>query len=265
MGVLIIVWQMGKQHRNSLELQKENFREELRLNIYKELGDKLEDTSSAFQKVGMYVFMLPMSIKSFKRKVDQGLKPSPMKERAEEFSQLHFKAKNSMVELFRMFEKYQIVNPNFSIFQLALTAASYDVDQTLSKLHLELLKYLPTDVDPDRVREVGTKVIVPSMPNDDQLKTLEELINAYWDATSNVLSYLIDLRIDAQNILLGKLFENKVSPRRPLDPKRIVISTEPDKIKELESYFEKNTAWGKYKQRIESTAPQNIKDKASST
>ena len=48
-GVLLIVWQMDRQHKSNLEIQKENHREGLRLNIYKELKEltnkTVDDTS----------------------------------------------------------------------------------------------------------------------------------------------------------------------------------------------------------------------------
>ena len=45
LGILIsaslIIWQIDKQHRNNFELQKENSRDKLKLEIYTQTGDRL--------------------------------------------------------------------------------------------------------------------------------------------------------------------------------------------------------------------------------
>lgn len=61
----------------------------------------------------------------------------------------------------------------------------------------------------------------------------------------------MDFRKEIQNLLLSKTFERKLKSREPLDPKYFAISTDDIRIKELENYFEKESAWGKNKQTVE--------------
>jgi hypothetical protein len=120
------------------------------------------------------------------------------------FHELHFKAKDAFSALLGVFEKYEIVNPNLVIFKTAFNAANYDVDEAFNVLSPEFAKYLPMDVATSEVQRIGTNIIVPTLPNDEQLIQLQALVSKYSKTTTEMLSYLYDLNIEAQNLFLGK-------------------------------------------------------------
>ena len=104
---------------------------------------------------------------------------------------------------------------------------------------------------PDNVPPNIPNPMVPPPPTPSQLENLEKLVNKYKSAIDDIGSYVFDLKVEAQNNLLSGLFDNKVPVRKALDPKMIVISTEPDKAKHLLDYFEHETPWGKEKSKTE--------------
>jgi len=61
--------------------------------------------------------------------------------------------------------------------------------------------------------------------------------------------YTEDFIVELQNALLGDLFGQEVSHRKPLDPAKKVITLQ--QADELEQWFATSTDWGKEMARIE--------------
>jgi hypothetical protein len=172
-------------------------------------------------------------------------------------SEYNAKVQEAVVNLFKTLESYDIITPNLGIFRIALSSASHDLNNAFTLLFSELLRFLPVDVPEDRVKELG--IIEPPMPTQDQLETIEHLADQYYKATVDVGCYLYDLSVEAQNILLGKLFGHRLSPRQPSDPKIKVISTDADRVKELKKYFQEETEWGRKESEIRQRLQENEK------
>lgn len=246
-GALIVIWKL-----------RENFREQLRLNIFNEINSKIEAANTAYIKANTFASFVPIKLSLYKNQIEMGFNPVPIKDRVLNFHELHFNAKDTFSALLGIFEKYEIVNPNLVIFKTAFSAANYDVDKAFEALSSEFAKYLPMDVAESEIQRIGTNIIVPTLPNDDQLSQLKALERAYSDKMTDILSYLYDLKIEAQNLFLGKLFKNRVPSRQPLDPECIVITTDQNKIKELERYFKEDTPWGKNIKQVNSDVKAKI-------
>ena len=71
--------------------------------------------------------------------------------------------------------------------------------------------------------------------------------------------YVYDLAREAQNIFLGDIFSNRIPLRKPIDPKYIVISTEPEEVAKLKKYFLEETEWGKDQKRVENAIRESVK------
>lgn len=238
-AALTVVWQMRQQHKSSLALQRENAREALKLRIYETLVQRIRALSDAHIAASMYAFGILPAIESLQREQAAGYQPSPMKQRAPTFSDLHFKAEGHLAELIVEFESWSIAFPGLNVFQVALNAAVYDVRQSFPPLYSALLRILPMDPPP------GKPTIIHPPPSAEIFSTLKGLIEKYKGAIDEIGYYLYDLTIEAQNNLLHGLFEGRVPPRQPLDPRHKVISTDLEKAQELIRYFETETPWGK--------------------
>jgi len=245
-SAMMIIWQMKHQHKNSQLLQQETSREKLRLEIYQILEKQINKVNAVAVKAGGYLLLLPANIKSNAFSLSRGVKPSPLRERAMDYNSKHQKLSGEIANLFIAFESYEIACPDFKIFKIALSSSLHDLREVNSKLFTELLKILPVDLNDEDAKRTGSRIIENPLPNAERCQHLAKLIGEYQELTNDITSYMHDLRIDAQNKLLNKLFENKLPPRQPLDPKYKVITTDPDKMEELKRYFENKTAWGKY-------------------
>jgi hypothetical protein len=96
---------------------------------------------------------------------------------------------------------------------------------------------------------------------DKSTEHLHNLEDATLEATMRLGNYIVDFQTETQNLLLGELFENKVPPRKPIDPSMFAL--ELDRSAELIEHFEKNTDWGRRKaqsdKEVRTPATPNLK------
>lgn len=256
-SVLIIRFQMKKQHEGELEVQKENSRDTLRLEIYQEFSEVLSDAASKNSDVGMYAYLIPVHLKNYRDQVNSGLNPLPTKDRAQSFLQRHQSASDASIKLMRLIEKYEIVSPELEIFKTAINVVIHDMREAFVALHLSLSSILPVEVlTPQGDTQTGNI----ATPTEDQLQNLDKLVNKYKSASDDMLSYLFDFNVELQNIFLKNLFNNTVKKREPLDPSMKVITTEPHEVAKLNRYFDEETSWGKAKKESEKNVLYNLKN-----
>jgi hypothetical protein len=247
-----VVWQLGRQHRSSLLLQRDNAREELKLRLHEILTKKVRKLSSANIQAAMYVYMIPFSVENFQRQLAQGLQPEPIKSRAPEFSDLHTEATKSLIELIQEFEAWSIAFPGIEIFQVALNAANHEAQESFGPLYTALLRVLPMD-PPKNMPPNTLKPFVPSPITRDEHEQLTKLAERYKEAMDDIVSYVHDLTIESQNNLLSGLFDRRVPLRQPINPKFKVITTHSETAEQLLCYFENETSWGKSKRATEAS------------
>lgn len=224
-GAVMIIYQLGRQHKHEMKLQKENFREKLRLDVYQEFSPVLKAANDMTQRSGMYAIFISLHMRNYHDQLKNGFNPPPISDRAIEFSKRHYEALGSATNLILLFEKYEIISPGLNIFKFALMAAHHDMEQAFAPLYELLLQILPVDMTTASGAQQVLNVIRPS---EAQLQKLDKLVGAYKNAEESSGSYLYDLNVELQNIFMSKLFNNMVPKRQPLDPKAIVVSTEPE-------------------------------------
>lgn len=248
-----VVWQLGRQHQSSLSVQRDNAREELKLRLHELLVQRVRKLSKANVRAAMYAYMIPFNVESFQRQLVLGLRPAPIKERAQEFSRLHAEANDAFIKLIQEFESWSIAFPGLQVFQVALNAANHDAREAFTPLFSELLRVLPIDPPEDAPPNVP-RPFIQSPISSDELAKLKALVERYKAAMDDIGSYVHDLTIESQNNLLSGLFERRVPPRQPIDPNCKVISTDPEKAEQLLRYFENETSWGEAKRAAEADA-----------
>lgn len=250
-GIGVIIFQMSRQHRSNLLLQKNNFKEKLHLEIYQGLIKGIEDTSNILSNVSAKSSNIPISLEIYCSQAASGIKPTPPRYRALDFSEAHHALIKTVAKLFHLFERYTIAVPNFRIFQIGLNSAIHDANEAYQPFFQKIRDYLPIDLQESDRKPVSPPVIIPAIPNDEELKHIFDLGQKYNNTLVVIVGFLHDLTVEAQNILLGGLFENRVPLRQPLDPNVVVITTDKESMEKLEIYFNEETAWGKNKKQIE--------------
>ena len=249
-GAFVVAWQLARQHRSFLELQRRNAEEALKLDIYKTLTARLRDLSRTNTEAAIYAYVIPSSIENFQHQLACNIPAAPLTARAETFSQLNGAAQDALIELMQEFEAWSIAFPELELFQAALNSAAHDAQAASIALFNRLLTVLPTDPPMDAPANVPRPMQKPPL-SADQLSDLKRLVAEYKRAMDEIGAYVFDLQIEAQNKLLSGLFAHRVPRRKPLDPFSRVLSTEPAEKEALMSYFLNETAWAKQRLRFE--------------
>jgi hypothetical protein len=240
-GAAAIVWQLGRQHRNESLRQTENFKAQLKLQVYQEFSSRLSAASDAVQTTAMYAYTAQTHVQIYSSQAANGFTPAPIADRALKLIELNSNAANEVVETIFLLEKYFIVHPDLDILRLALSSAEHDVWESFHPLFEFMLSHFPMDV----LTEHGQKVENVRQLTPDQRTTLQTLSGGYYDAAMDLGCYLDDMRIELQTLFLSNLFPNTIPRRRPADPSKKVLSLEASAVKSLRQHFLKNIAWGK--------------------
>lgn len=242
LGVVVaasmIVFQLRRQHRNELKRQNENFKGQLKLQIYQEFSQRLASASEAIGLAGLYAMGSHTHSVIYAKQVSQGMNPSPVAERALLLLDKQRVASDEAVGVSFLVEKYQVVHPDFDIFLTAISAASHDLGMAFRALFDFMLIHFPVD------SQASTEVENVKLLNATELEALNELAREYQCASMELDCYLSDMRVELQKLLLGHLFDAVVPRRRPADPSMKVVTLETANVKSLRQHFLKNTAWG---------------------
>lgn len=260
-GTLAIIWQINRQHKNNLKLQKENYKDKIKLEIYQVLGSKIRVANNKCTKLNTYIKFAPVSLELYVNSVSHGVKVKPVEERAEVFSELYFSLCDSIVDLVTILEEYEIASPSLRVFRMAILSSNHDLAEMQKKLHNEFLKCLPIDILEKDREKIGTDVIIPCIPKVDEINNLKKLSSEFDEKAMDLTCYLFDLQVEAQNALLGGVFDHRVQSRRPIDSRYVVIKSDPDSLEKLERYFLEETDWGKVWQEAQSSCREKVKTK----
>lgn len=74
----VVFLQINRQHKSNLKLQKENFRDELKLQIFKEIGEKISISIEHYTKVSSLADLIVMKIDTNLFLQSEGITPKPL-------------------------------------------------------------------------------------------------------------------------------------------------------------------------------------------
>jgi len=259
----LIIWQIDRQHKNNFELHRKNNREKLKLEIYTEYRKKISKASDKTGSASNKARLIVTHFNIFVNQISKGLTPLPINDREPDFHETHFAAINSITDLIFVLEEFEIINPNIEIFRTAFSYAGHEMSEAFFPLQQILLDFLPYDVPLQDQARVGTDVIVPKVPSKDDLQKISDVAQPYIDAAMTAGCYVSDLAREAQNIFLGGLFSHLISPRKPIDPKHVVISTSSEEVEKLKKYFFEETEWGINAKRVEEEIKEEVRKEQS--
>ena len=237
-GVAIVVFQLGEQQRASLDLQRENARQDLKLRVYEHLNAKAIAAQKMNRDVRWYAHSIVCQLQLYVEGNERGLHPWNVDKRATDLLERFSKSGDAFVALMVEIERWEISFVSADLFRIALTSASYDIEKAFHPFLATAVKLLPAN----RVHTELGAYPQPSVSRDD-LNELMCLAEPYLQACDEFADYVHDLIVQAQNELLFTLFERRVPIREPLDPRHKVIMEA--KRSELLEYFQNETPSGR--------------------
>lgn len=236
-SVLIVIWQIGKQFKNSLEIQRKNKVDELHLEIYKNIADKIEEGMLALTPttIKIYTLWTKFDSKRFSKeeyeKIGSKSPLSPIKERPEDLTKGFSNAHKKVNAIILTMETYEIVFKHFTSMRKKIVTALNELREINMDFFNKTLDYFPVDIPEERQKELG-KIIERPLPSWDKIEEIKAMGDKFFKKEIELISYLHDLRIEAQNVLLGPLFKQQVPARKPQDPRYEVLSLDHETSKD---------------------------------
>lgn len=233
-AAITVVYQLGRQHRSSLELQKENFKDQERIKLFDQIAEKISEAEASVGTVSLWGSFVPSALRLYRRQTEiPGFQPAPIKHRSTELLELQQKASRAVTSVISAIEYREVVVPGFLIFRYAIAQQSERCQQAFQDFHQASLPLLPID-PPSHLAAQGVAPRTLREPADEDIAHLEEvgrrMQTEYWTLSN----YLNDLSREAQNRLLGTIFGQKVHPRMPLDRDVLVISSRKEDLPKIE-------------------------------
>lgn len=245
-GFGLLIFQLRKQNENTINLQKKQFKEKIQHDIFNEIRAIIDESANSYAKLSSKLFGITMKMDSDLFLSEFGIAPSPIKERPENYQDLHYLFSQSILKLIFILEKYTITDCIFEIFNMAFQSSMYDLSNNFRDIHDSLLKLLPVDIPKEDQERLGVKTIEPKFDKKKELSELKQHIRTYDTKLLDIISYIKDLEIEIQNILLSEIFDNTLQPRKHNDDEYIVISNNTNRsLDEIEHCFMYETEWGK--------------------
>ena len=216
--VLLAYVQMQKSQRATLEaqersqratlaVQEAHLKNQLKVRIYEHSTSTFEQASDLLSKSHVNT----ISVVSTLRMAVEGLPFTPGKT-VQELADAHYAAAGALSAVLRKLEQYEIAFARFGSIRRGLAQGHQMFLEAFSRLSSKLALYLP-NTHPD------TGAALPSIATlkKEDLPGLEQLQKAYADICGDMVCYILDLQIEAQNELLGSLFDHELPPRHPKD------------------------------------------------
>lgn len=237
-GTGMIVYQLDRQHTDSIKLQSRNHKEELKVTIHEQI---CEDVRTAMEKqkalhllIGdvMRQYINCACSKEFKKKTSLRLYTT--------VSDVHTAdrdAISSITRLMSRLEECEIIDKHMKIFRFAFASVVQYTSEAYEHFLEPIFPYLPCDIPEERQRQLGVNLAQTESPTLKDLPAIEEGYHHYLVALVECLSFISDLSRELQNVLLGDLFENTVAPRKPGAPNVVVVTTKPEDVPSLTAYF----------------------------
>ena len=189
----------------------------LKLDLYDKIAERIEATSTPLSEVGelptafMGELIVRLSIWSSNSTVILKSNYFP------QLRALQATASRSIIALMSALETYAIVMPKFFVFRQRLADALRMLSVAVGNFHQAALEFAGS--------ESAGPIRWPPTSADSQI--LDGLAKSAMQASFGALAVVSDLRVEAQNYLLGELFGRKVPPRVPSDPTITVTTIAP--------------------------------------
>lgn len=227
-AAVIVIWQVGRQQRNSLELQRETLRDEQRIRLFNALSTEIAAADTAIVSLSSWGTYLPTTLRLYLANRQYGVR---INDRTGELQKLQRAVDDEVIKLITLLEYREIVYPALYAFRIAIGDQLKRARQASQDLLEIVMPILP--VDPP-VEGAGTEPRALMMPDEARIGAIREADQKLKDEYSTLSNFLNDLNRDIQSALLGTLFGRAVQPRLPLDPSVVVLSTSRSGLEELE-------------------------------
>ena len=217
-GFCGIVWQLNKQK----EQNKANHKQNLKISIYKDIVERIENSSPEGTATTLWLLHGKMQENIDKHKNEgQDYQPPPFR-----LEEIHSGLQDVHSRLWRVcnaLERTEVISEHFSLFRRIL---HYRIIE-LNDVYMRLVFFLPYVIPTENGIEDPKQCY---MPSDDIMGKFEKVIREFHNHSSTITAYLSDIQVELQTTFLGPLFNRELPIRKPQDTNEIVLTSR-DSIK----------------------------------
>ena len=214
LGFLLLSWQLDRQHRNTRKANRRQAQDRLRLDLYDKIAERIEATSAPLVEVCglptafMGELTIRLNIFSANNQIILSSKRFP------ELQTQRAALSRSIIALMSALETYAIVMPEFSEFRKRLGDALRETEVAVGDFNQAALPF------------AGSENAGPMdwPPTSQHQQVMSSLAGSVMRAATEAMAVVSDLRVEAQNCLLGGLFRRRVPRRTALTATRIARS-----------------------------------------
>jgi len=229
--VVLAAWQINRQFKNTLNLQRTNKLDELHLQIYRDISEKIAACEDSLSSIGTSIRILPYAFESkiYEDKIAQsaGLAEASytIKERAPVLIDNFYIATSKVSAVISVMEQYEIAFCNFITMKDQIFDILRKIDVAFSNFYSLVWRYLPMEVKDEDEVKLGFKIFNPPLPDAETLKQIYSLAETCNELSMTLAAYLHDLRIETQNELISPIFGDRKAVRRvPGDARHQVLT-----------------------------------------
>lgn len=252
LAVLITVILAVKAYKDALKTQAHDYQNQFQLKLFEQLKNMQNQTVTALVEYNSHINGFHQNLKINYDEQLAGRMPIDWGKRPELFSNLYYSVIENILKLMGEIESVQIVDPRLKVFITALHSAIYDLNRAQKERENAFFRYSVKNI---KMPNGESRLAPPDPINSSTLEEIDRLIQETSKIVSAILDILHDLTIESQNLLLGKIFNNKTASRPHIAARMIVISL--DNHQAIEKHFRDNTEWGK----VQATAIEAAKTK----
>lgn len=223
-GALIVVWQLGRQHTNAISQLRDNLREQMRLEIYRDMASKLIGASGALSELHARCFSIVSGLRVRRQMLDEHGRDIGWSDWTHEtLQELGSRTSARLLDVTWIMETYEIAFPGFQEVKSRLVQTSAALSTAFGDLYAKLSPYLTIFLPAEQAQALGQARIRPAPPTGAELDEIGGLNDRLSQIGFDMLGYLFDLRVAAQNHLLTGVFSGRVRERQPTDPRIEVL------------------------------------------
>ncbi|WP_408589707.1 hypothetical protein [Novosphingobium sp.] len=238
-----LILQMRSQSKQSRDAIAENERRRLKAAMYEDAVSVCRDLADNAIELANALRMMMLQVGYAAQAHQNGQQYDMPTARYPVLLEKYGQFSDAAMRFVFLVENRRVVDPRILIFRTAISVVLHDTNRLMySEFVVNVMTSIPVQL-PDG------SICPYTPPSVQHAEVITQLCERFIAAIDDAVMYTDDVLVEFQNALLGDLFANQVSHRKPLDPAKKVIRL--DEAAELDRWFAASTDWGRTNARIE--------------
>lgn len=235
-SVLVIIYQLRRQHREAIEQHKRSVKADLQLDAYRDFQAAIRPYSDSGSPTAMIVSIrTAFSIATDRGRAGQV--QSAVIYRTPSFMADINQHVNSAIRLVFFLERYEALLAGFDIFKIAISSAINDLHAAVLPFQSMLCRWLPIE-NPEVARNPAAPAFIylPEITAN-AITEFDVAAEPLQVALGRLQCWISDLAVEVQNHLLGEYADQPVKRRNAPDQTYFTVTAAPGDRQRLDELF----------------------------